>query len=102
MKEVKASEVGLGNVPPSVTPTGGVTMSHAVQSTALSLAGVRTLRFPVGGERTPERNEAGLPLKVTMLGSARVLIIPAFCSESIMSIEADLTIVDGRVAFERR
>ena len=57
-KDVKASEVGLGNVPPSVTPTGGVTMSYAVQTTALALAGLRALRFPVDGERTPKRDEA--------------------------------------------
>jgi CRISPR-associated protein Csb1 len=37
-----------GNIPPSIDgEAGGVTMAHAIQTTVLSLAGLRRLRFPI-------------------------------------------------------
>lgn len=42
----KPSEINLGNILPSLSSMGGVTMRVARQTTVLSLAGLRTLRFP--------------------------------------------------------
>ncbi len=40
--------INHGNIPPSIdVEAGGVTMSHAVHTVVLSLAGLRRLRFPV-------------------------------------------------------
>jgi CRISPR-associated protein Csb1 len=55
--------INHGNIPPSIdTEAGGVTMSHAVQTVVLSLAGLRRLRFRqrVDGKPIPaaERDEA--------------------------------------------
>ncbi len=48
--------INHGNIPPSIeAEAGGVTMSHAVQTTVISLAGLRRLRFSttVDGEPLP-------------------------------------------------
>jgi CRISPR-associated protein Csb1 len=53
------SAINHGNHPPSIdAEAGGVTMSHAVQTTVLSLAGLRRLRFQTScsGERIPPEN----------------------------------------------
>jgi CRISPR-associated protein Csb1 len=42
----KPSEINLGNILPTVSGLGGVTMRYAEQKTVLSLAALRTLRFP--------------------------------------------------------
>jgi CRISPR-associated protein Csb1 len=47
-KEGKPSEANHGNVTPSLA-AGGVTISHALQTTVLSLPALRRLRFPLGG-----------------------------------------------------
>jgi CRISPR-associated protein Csb1 len=45
-KKGSPSAINHGNIPPSIDQeAGGVTMSHAVQTTVLSLAGLRRLRF---------------------------------------------------------
>lgn len=56
-KKGKPSAINHGNIPPSIdAESGGVTMSHAVQTTVLSLAGLRRLRFQTSssGERIPD------------------------------------------------
>jgi CRISPR-associated protein Csb1 len=62
----KLSEVGLGNVTPSLvnpkTKTlnhGGITLRSARQITVLSLPALRRLRFPVAEERKSEDEKAG-------------------------------------------
>jgi CRISPR-associated protein Csb1 len=58
-KKGSPSAINHGNIPPSIDETsGGVTMSHAVQTTVLSLAGLRRLRFQTScaGERIPDEN----------------------------------------------
>ncbi|MEW6428630.1 MAG: type I-U CRISPR-associated RAMP protein Csb1/Cas7u [Thermodesulfobacteriota bacterium] len=57
--ENRPSEVNHGNVTPSVD-NGGFTISKAVQTTVLSLAALRRLRFPLNGDptSTPEVNLA--------------------------------------------
>jgi CRISPR-associated protein Csb1 len=55
-KKGSPSAINHGNIPPSIdSEAGGVTMSHAVQTTVLSLAGLRRLRFQTSasGERIP-------------------------------------------------
>ena len=48
-KEGKPSEANHGNVTPSLAE-GGVTLSHALQTTVLSLPALRRLRFPLQGK----------------------------------------------------
>ncbi|MGE0494847.1 MAG: type I-U CRISPR-associated RAMP protein Csb1/Cas7u [Vulcanimicrobiota bacterium] len=58
-KEGKPSEINHGNIAPSITP-GGFTVERAFQTTVLSLAGLRRLKFPVGGKAaTLTQNQAG-------------------------------------------
>ena len=58
----KPSNAGHGNFPPSVDKEklGGVTMQYAQQTTVISLAGLRKLRFPEADHAaaTPEVNAA--------------------------------------------
>lgn len=48
-KDGKPSEANHGNVRPGITAPGGFTISKAVQTTVLSLAALRRLRFPLNG-----------------------------------------------------
>jgi CRISPR-associated protein Csb1 len=61
----RPSEINHGNITPSlkhedtrtlrqVLNHGGVTISHAIQHTVLSLAALRKLRFPIGDETSSE------------------------------------------------
>jgi CRISPR-associated protein Csb1 len=52
------AEINHGNIPPSIGP-GGVTFRIARQTSVISFAQLRKLRFPVDGEDNPERNAAG-------------------------------------------
>lgn len=47
-KDGKPSEANHGNVTPGITP-GGFTISKGIQTTVLSLAALRRLRFPLSG-----------------------------------------------------
>jgi CRISPR-associated protein Csb1 len=56
------SELNLGNVTPSLGKDGepnhgGVTMAYAEQTTVLSLAALRRLRFPLEGAGQPAQNQ---------------------------------------------
>jgi CRISPR-associated protein Csb1 len=56
-KKGSPSAINHGNIPPSIDEVaGGVTMSHGQQTTVLSLAGLRRLRFQTtcAGERIPD------------------------------------------------
>lgn len=58
-KEGKPSEVNHGNVTPSVDlRTGGFSIDHARRTTTVSLPALRRLRFPIGGDRSLERDRA--------------------------------------------
>ncbi|MDP2953352.1 MAG: type I-U CRISPR-associated RAMP protein Csb1/Cas7u, partial [Chloroflexota bacterium] len=52
----RPSQANLGNVTPSITPDGGFTISKAIQTTVLSLAALRRLRFPLDGNGTSNSN----------------------------------------------
>ena len=52
------SDINHGNIPPGVS-NHGVTMDHAVQTTTITLAGLRRLSFPdPGGAQKDDRNSA--------------------------------------------
>ena len=56
-KDGKPSEANHGNVTPTITD-GGFTISKAIQTVVLSLPALRRLRFPVGGELDPAKEDA--------------------------------------------
>lgn len=54
------SELGYGNVTPSVASHGGITMDHALQIATVSMPALRECGFPTAaGERNPARDVAG-------------------------------------------
>lgn len=53
-KSIRSSEIIHGNVTPSIDKNAGVTISRAQQTTTLSLAVLRRLRFPLGGDITSD------------------------------------------------
>ena len=56
-KTGRPSEANHGNVTPTIAD-GGVTLRKAVQTTVLSLPGLRRLRFPTDGAADPARDQA--------------------------------------------
>jgi CRISPR-associated protein Csb1 len=56
-KDGRPSEGNHGNVTPGIT-AGGVTIRRAVQTTVLSLPGLRRLRFPLNGSSDPTADNA--------------------------------------------
>jgi len=57
-KTGRPSEANHGNVTPTIAD-GGVTLRKAIQTTVLSLPGLRRLRFPVDGQADDARDAAG-------------------------------------------
>lgn len=53
----KPSEVNHGNIAPSISDQG-VTMEYALQTSTITLAGIRKLSFPESGSSSPERDLA--------------------------------------------
>lgn len=53
----KPSEINHGNVTPTISD-GGFTVAYALRTSTLSLPALRRLRFPVDGQRDPERDRA--------------------------------------------
>ncbi|WP_145422603.1 type I-U CRISPR-associated RAMP protein Csb1/Cas7u [Planctomycetes bacterium K23_9] len=58
---IKPSAINHGNIPPTIEE-GGVTMAYAEHSVVISLPAIRRLRFPIDGEYTRERDQAGQSL----------------------------------------
>jgi len=57
-KDGKPSEANHGNIAPTLTEDGGgVTLTRALQTTTLSLPGLRRLRFPVTGKSGLEQEK---------------------------------------------
>jgi CRISPR-associated protein Csb1 len=56
----RPSEINHGNVTPTI-PDGGFTISKAVQTTVLSLAAIRRLRFPI-----PEKEDTDLKARTVL------------------------------------
>lgn len=59
-KKVRPSEIGHGNIAPTIMEIGGVTISEAQQTAVLSFPQLRRLSFPdpITNERSPERDLA--------------------------------------------
>lgn len=79
-KKGSPSAINHGNIPPSIdSEAGGVTMSHAVQTTVLSLAGLRRLRFQTScsGERLADsqRDEAEVAARTALAALALAAIV---------------------------
>ncbi len=54
LEKGRPAAINHGNIPPSInSEAGGVTISHAVHTVVLSLAGLRRLRFPTRCDGTP-------------------------------------------------
>lgn len=62
---VSPSEINHGNIPPDIAD-GGVTIRFAEQTTVISLAGLRRLRFPIDGEMSVERDDAARTVLVAL------------------------------------
>lgn len=79
-KEGKASEINHGNITPSLKTKdgkpnhGGVTLDNAIQTTVLSLAALRKLRFPINGSGRPDQTEIDNAARATLaaLGLAAI------------------------------
>lgn len=78
-KDGKPSEANHGNVTPDLKDKkgqpyhGGVTIDHALQTTVISLAAVRRLRFPVDGKWSEETDQA----------ARSVLVAVALCAAAL-------------------
>jgi CRISPR-associated protein Csb1 len=76
----KTTEVGHSNIPPSLADQegnaypGGFTISAAVQTTVLSLAGLRRLCFPVDGKTPAEQAAINRAAHVTLAALALAAI----------------------------
>lgn len=75
----RPSEINLGNVTPDIQRDddgnvlpGGVTISHAVQTTVLSLPALRRLRFPGPDGKTTDRRDAAARTVLAALALAGV------------------------------
>jgi CRISPR-associated protein Csb1 len=103
----KPSEINLGNVTPDIVlderskepRSGGVTISEAVQTTVLSLPGLRRLRFPdESGRASRERNLAAHTV-LAALALAAVVYQRASQGYDLRS-RCNLVPVDDELAFE--
>ena len=81
-KDGKPSRVNHGNVTPSLKDDksgdwlpGGFTITHAVQTTVLSLAALRRLRFPVEGKGTERQDEIDRAAQATLVALALAAIL---------------------------
>lgn len=65
-KEGKPSEINHGNVTPSIAP-GSFTISHARQTTVLSLPTLRRLRFPLADHSPEQKASANLAARTALV-----------------------------------
>lgn len=79
-KDGKPSEANHGNVTPSLEAgKGGVTVSHALQITVLSLPALRRLQFPVDGRELVAANDAARTVLAALSLCGAVLSIEQGC-----------------------
>ncbi len=64
-KDGKPSEINHGNVTPTLAD-GGYTITHALQTTVLSLPTLRRLRFPLADASPEQQAEANLAARTTL------------------------------------
>src|SRR5690606_1638352 len=58
--------LNYGNVTPQIAAHGGITARYALQIATTSLPAIRECRFPIDGERDPERDIAGRALLLAL------------------------------------
>lgn len=79
-KDGKPSEANHGNVTPSLEAgKGGVTVSHALQITVLSLPALRRLQFPVDGKDPVSVNDAARTVLAALALCGAALSIEQGC-----------------------
>lgn len=79
-KDGKPSEANHGNIPPTLEAgKGGVTLSHALQITVLSLPALRRLRFPVEGKEPGPVNESARTVLAALAICGATLSIEQGC-----------------------
>ncbi len=71
---LRPAAVNHGNLTPSISGSGGVTVSRAVQTTVLSLPALRRLRFPVDGATGPELDLAARTVLAALALLAAALV----------------------------
>jgi CRISPR-associated protein Csb1 len=72
--------INHGNIPPTIdADAGGVTMSHAVHTVVLSLAGLRRLRFQTGADEKPLSVEDRHKVEVAGLTALAALALAGVC-----------------------
>ena len=71
---LRPAAVNHGNLTPSISGSGGVTVSKAVQTTVLSLPALRRLRFPVDGAGGPELDLAARTVLAALALLAAALV----------------------------
>jgi CRISPR-associated protein Csb1 len=101
----RPSLINHGNVTPDVSESGGVTMDYALQTTVISLPGLRRLRFPGPNrdtvEQTLERNIAARTVLCALALAAvayqretgcdlrsRCLLVPEESSQSVELVQS--------------
>lgn len=72
-KAKRPSEVNHGNVTPTITPSGGVTIVRAEETWVLTLPALRRYRFPVDGTPSDEADSAARTALVALALAARAL-----------------------------
>jgi len=77
-KDGKPSEANHGNVTPTIAE-GGVTIAKAIQTTVMSLAALRRLRFPLDGKYTPGADDAARTVLAAMGFCAATLAYEQGC-----------------------
>ena len=78
-KDGRPSEANLGNVTPTIAD-GGVYVKRIVQTTVLSLAALRRLRFPIDGEFNAEADNA----------ARTALAALGLCAAALARLDGDL------------
>lgn len=103
-KKGSPSAINHGNIPPSIdSDAGGVTMSHAVQTTVLTLAGLRRLRFQTNcaGERIPDDKRDAAETAARTALAALALTAMAYQRENDYDLRSRSTLVStGPLVFE--
>ncbi len=64
-KPGQPSKINHGNVPPDITE-GSYTLTHALQTTIVSLPTLRRLRFPLAGKSPEQQTAANLAARTTL------------------------------------
>ncbi|MGA7124154.1 MAG: type I-U CRISPR-associated protein Cas7, partial [Polyangiaceae bacterium] len=103
-KKGSPSAINHGNIPPSIeTDAGGVTMSRAVQTTVLTLAGLRRLRFQTScsGERIPDEKRDTAEIAARSALAALALAAIVYQRENDFDLRSrSILVAKGPLVFE--